>query len=120
MPNYTATSAANKVTISTVNMTDNHNGKTLTFTKVGTFPTNVVKAVAGGAAPATTMLPMADGKEDDAFTPGTFVKTVGSKIYSTAGSILHFSGIKAPTQWTTDAIGAGFMSAFRAAPRFWG
>lgn len=110
VPNYTATSAANKVTISTVNMTDNHNGKTLTFTKVGTFPTNAVKAVAGGAAPATTMLPMADGKEDDAFTPGTFVKTVGSKIYSTAGSILHFSGIKAPTQWTTDAIGAGFIN----------
>lgn len=109
-PEYTATSDGARVTISTANLTANHNGKTLTFTKVGVVPTSNVTAVSGGAAPATTMTPMAGGKVDDAFTPGAFVKTVGSKIYSTAGSILHFSGIKAPTQWTTDAIGAGFIN----------
>lgn len=109
-PDYTATSAATKVTIRTAALTDDHNGKTLTFTKVGTFPTSSVTAVAGGADSSTTMTPMTGGKLDDAFTPGNFVKTVGSKIYSTAGSILHFSGIKTPTRWTTDSIGAGFIN----------
>lgn len=109
-PDYTATSSDTKVTISTATMTASHNGKTLTFTKVGTFPTSSVTAVSGGSAPATTMVPMSGGKVDDAFTPGTFVKTVGSKVYSTAGSILHFSGIKAPKRWTTDAVGAGFIN----------
>lgn len=109
-PDYTATSSGAVVTIRTATMTGAHNGKTLTFTKVGTIPTSDTTAVTGGSAPAATMTPMAGGKVDDAFTPGSFVKTVGSKIYSTAGSILHFSGIKAPTQWTTDAIGAGFVN----------
>ncbi len=109
-PDYTATSSGAVVTIRTATMTAAHNGKTLTFTKVGVFPTSGLTAVTGGVAPSSTMEPMAGGKVDDAFTPGTFVKTVGSKIYSTAGSILHFSGVKAPTQWTTDAIGAGFIN----------
>lgn len=109
-PDYTALAYMNRVVIRTVEKTAAHNGKTITFTKTGIFPTSLVKPVAGGAAPSSTMVPMADGKADDAFTPGTFVKTVGSKVYSTAGSILHFSGIKAPTQWTTDAIGAGFIN----------
>ena len=109
-PDYTATTNGNIVIISTAAKTAAHNGKTLSFTKVGSFPTTEITAVTGGAAPSTTMTPMANGKADDAFTPGAFVKTVGSKIYSTAGSILHFSGIKAPTQWTTDAIGAGFIN----------
>lgn len=109
-PDYTAVANGNRVEIKTAVKTAAHNGKTLSFTKVGIFPTSNVTAVSGGAAPASSMVPMANGKADDAFTPGTFVKTVGSKIYSTAGSILHFSGIKAPTQWTTDAIGAGFIN----------
>lgn len=43
------------------------------------------------------------------FTPGTFVLTIGSKMYSTSGPNMHFSGIKLPTKWTTDATGAGFI-----------
>lgn len=109
-PDYTATVNETAVLIDTADMTADHNGKSITFTKVGVVPTSKVAPVTGGAAPATTMVPMADGEDDDAFTPGTFVKTVGSKVYSTAGSILHFSGIKEPTQWTTDAIGAGFIN----------
>lgn len=45
----------------------------------------------------------------NSYVPGTFVKTVGSKVYSVSGPTLHFSGIRAPTQWTTDAPGAGFI-----------
>lgn len=41
------------------------------------------------------------------YTPGTYVRTIGSKVYSVAGPNLHFSGIKAPEKWTTDAVGAG-------------
>lgn len=46
---------------------------------------------------------------DNAEPPGTFVKTIGKKMYSAAGPNLFFSGINQPTMWTTDATGAGFI-----------
>ncbi|AUQ95949.1 hypothetical protein PhaeoP66_03207 [Phaeobacter inhibens] len=55
-------------------------------------------------------LEMAGGADSDAFTPGPFVKTVSTKMYAVADGLLHFSGIQLPTQWTTDAIGAGFIN----------
>ena len=109
-PDFTATAEGSTVYIDTVDLTAEHNGKPISFTKVGVFPTSEVKPIRGGEAPRSTMQPMDDGEDDDAFIPGTFVKTVGSKVYACAGSILHFSGIKTPRQWTTDAIGAGFTN----------
>lgn len=50
----------------------------------------------------------ADAGEDE-FTPGTFVKTIGSKMQSLSGPNWHFSGIREPTGWTTDNVGAGFV-----------
>jgi len=41
--------------------------------------------------------------------PGDFVRTIGSKVYSTSGPNLHFSGVGAPTKWSTDTTGAGFI-----------
>lgn len=55
-------------------------------------------------------LEMAYGVDSDAYTPGSFVKTVGTKVYSVSDSLLHFSGIQAPTKWTTDTTGAGFIN----------
>jgi len=46
---------------------------------------------------------------EDGFTPGTFVKTIGSKMQSLSGPNWHFSGIREPTGWTTDNVGAGFV-----------
>lgn len=40
---------------------------------------------------------------------GSFVKTIGSRMNSVSGPNLHFSGIQAPTKWTTDAVGAGII-----------
>jgi hypothetical protein len=43
------------------------------------------------------------------YEPGAYVQTIGQKMYATSGSVMHFSGIRAPTKWTTDAVGAGFI-----------
>jgi hypothetical protein len=51
----------------------------------------------GGVSPANT------------YQPGTFVKTIGAKMYSVSGPNTHFSGIQQPTKWTTDTTGAGFI-----------
>lgn len=72
-------------------------------------------AVAVGAANGLTIAPssgltMAGGVTSTAFVPGTFVKTIGSKVYSVSEGNLHFSGIRAPTKWTSDATGAGFIN----------
>jgi len=45
----------------------------------------------------------------DSYPLGSFVKTIGSRMMSVSGPNLHFSGIKAPTKWTTDAVGAGVI-----------
>jgi hypothetical protein len=98
-PEYEAVSVEDQVIILATNAGTEPNGK------------SVVTAVSGGLvlSPASG-LAMADGVElDDVYEPGTFVKTIGAKMYSVSGPNLHFSGIQEPTQWTTDAVGAGFV-----------
>lgn len=109
VPDYTATSAGPVVTIETVDETDSVNGQLPTLTFSGYMTATNITVMSGGADPVTTMVPMAGGKADDAFTPGDFVATIGSKVYSTSGPILHFSGVGEPTKWTTDNVGAGFI-----------
>jgi len=47
---------------------------------------------------------------------GTFVRTLGQKMYATNQSLMHFSGfagdpaVPDPTQWDTDTTGAGFVN----------
>lgn len=82
-------------------------------TSAGTTPNGkvVVTTVSNGLqiTPASG-LTMSGGVDlDDVYEPGTFVKTIQSKMYSVSGPNLHFSGIQEPTQWTTDAVGAGFV-----------
>lgn len=52
--------------------------------------------------------PMSGGSVT-ALNKGTFLLTVDDKVYAVSGSVLYFSGIQAPTVWTTDAVGAGFI-----------
>lgn len=96
-PEYTATSVGAVVTITAVDPGATLNGKAPAPTVTGNFAIGNIQAMAGGVT-ATAV-----------FVPGTFVKTIGSRVHSVSGPNEHFSGIKAPTSWTTDAIGAGFI-----------
>lgn len=49
------------------------------------------------------------GGTSDSLPRGTFLKTADDKVYAVSGKALYFSGIAAPTQWTTDYVGAGFV-----------
>lgn len=115
-PDYTATASGDKVTVRTATETDSVNGETFTFSKPGSVGVSSIVKMAGGVDPSATVLfgiegmtPMAGGKQDNAFQPGEFVRTIGQKVYSTSGPNMHFSGIQQPTKWTTDAVGAGFV-----------
>ena len=97
-PDYTATAVGAKVYVVAVDAGSASNGREILFTLTNGLVVSSDVVFAGGEDPA------------DAFTPGTFVKTVRTKMYSVSGSLLHFSGIQEPTQWTTDATGAGFIN----------
>jgi hypothetical protein len=115
-PDYSATSSGATVTVTAATNNDETNAFTFSFVIEGIVTVSDVTGFSGGAdaLPAGTavadVVAFSGGALDDAFVPGTFVRTVKSKIYATAGSILHFSGIQAPTEWTTDAPGAGFIN----------
>jgi hypothetical protein len=114
-PNYTATASGARVTVRTATDTSTVNGKAIVVAVSGSATIKNQVAMAGGETPGdpaamATSTPLAGGEPDDAFTPGGFVRTIGSKVYSTAGSLLHFSGIQEPTLWDTDTIGAGFIN----------
>jgi hypothetical protein len=99
-PDYTATAVGAQVNILAATAGAASNGFAVGYT------------VASGMTitPASGFL-LANGSDTPSGTyqPGSFVKTVSKKMYSTSGSVLHFSGIAAPTKWTTDNVGAGFI-----------
>lgn len=99
-PEYTASSVGNQVTITAAVAGSAANGRVVAVSKG-----------AGLTLSPTTPPVMNNGKDAAAgtFQPGDFVRTIGSKEYSLSGSNMHFSGIKAPTQWTTESTGAGFV-----------
>lgn len=98
-PEYTATSTDDRVNIITAEAGTAANGRVVTLTPVN------------GLTLSTTSTTLADGADNpDAFTPGTFVRTIKSKMYAVSGPLFHFSGIQNPTKWKTDAPGAGFIN----------
>jgi predicted nucleotidyltransferase len=98
-PDYTAIAIDDLVVVLADTPGAAPNGKAVTFDLVNGFTVD-----------PDTGLTMTGGSEvADTYPPGTFAKTVGSKVYSTSGPNLHFSGIREPMQWTTDAVGAGFI-----------
>lgn len=73
-------------------------------------------AVSVGVSNGLTVSPssglvMAGGADlaEGTFQPGRFVRTIDTKMNATSGPNWHFSGIKQPTEWATDAVGAGFI-----------
>ncbi|QIG74317.1 6-phosphogluconate dehydrogenase protein [Rhizobium phage RHph_N65] len=100
VPDYTATAVGAQVNILAATAGAAPNGFAVGYTVAGGFT----------ITPASGFL-LANGADSPTGTyqPGSFVKTVSKKEYSTSGSVLHFSGINAPTKWTTDNVGAGFI-----------
>ena len=97
-PDYTATSVGDTVNIVAATAGAATNGFGVAFT--------VANALVLDPASGLVMTNGADTA--NTFTPGGFVRTIGAKVYSVSGSLLHYSGISQPTKWTTDAVGAGF------------
>lgn len=97
-PDYDATAVGDQVNIIAEDAGTASNGFDVTVTVADGF---AVDPAAG--------LVMAGGADSDAFVPGGFVRTIGSKVYSVSDGVMHFSGIRQPTKWTTDATGAGFI-----------
>jgi hypothetical protein len=96
-PDYTASANAETVTITAVTTGAAINGESITVNVGGNVTVGSVQAMSGGTDAEAT------------FVPGTYVKTIGSRMHSVSGANEHFSGIKAPTKWTTDTTGAGFI-----------
>lgn len=96
-PNYTATSVGAVVTITASDAGSTVNGKSINITVGGNVTVGSVQAMAGGTDAQAT------------FVPGTFVKTIGSRMHAVSGPYEHFSGIEQPTKWTTETTGAGFI-----------
>lgn len=95
-PEYIATAQGDLVNIIASSAGTASNGLIVDFTLVNSFTvTPTLTALAGGA--------------DGSFPlPGSFVKTIGSKMFALASQYLATSGIQAPTAWS-DTTGAGFI-----------
>lgn len=98
-PEYTAIANTDQVVILVADPGTAANGKVVIVTVDNGF----------GITPATGIAMAGGAEQADTFEPGTFVRTIGSKMYSTSGPNMHFSGIQLPTGWTTDNVGAGFV-----------
>lgn len=98
VPDYTATRDGQNVIIVAVTPGADLNGKNVEITSSGDITLLPNSFVLEGGFDAAT------------FVPGSFVKTIQTKMYSTAGSVLNFSGVEEPTKWTTDITGAGFIN----------
>lgn len=97
-PNYSATVAGDQVSIVAETEGAGPNGYQVSFN------------TSSGFQVSPTSLTLQGGSDNgEAFTPGAFVATIGSKVYSVSGPNLHFSGIQQPTKWSTDTVGAGFI-----------
>lgn len=92
---FTATSSNNKVTVSATATGSASNGGVFTFTGANGFALNDQQAMSGGT--------------EKTLSKGTFLRTVDTKVYAISGDVFYFSGVAAPTKWTTDNVGAGFI-----------
>lgn len=101
-PNYTATSRDAQVTLLAPTAGTDTNGFSVQFIlRNGMQVSPSPGSMQGGSV------------SSNAYEPGRFVKTIGSKVYATSGPNLHFSGIDQPTKWSPDVIGAGFIDISR-------
>jgi len=97
-PDYSATAVGAQVNVIAAAAGSSSNGYAVTFT------------LTNGLVVTPTSLSLANGSDDSStYTPGGFIRTIGSKIYAPVSTALHFSGIQAPTKFSSDVTGAGFI-----------
>lgn len=104
-PDYVATVVDDRVNILAADAGVAANGRVIAFVTTGGLL----------CAPLAAALALGVDTPADHFEAGTFVKTVQSKIYATAGPNLHFSGIRLPTGWDSGSVGAGFLDVSQEA-----
>jgi hypothetical protein len=93
---YTAYTEDNTIIMASVLPGSAANGKAVQFVQAGSLTiTPGVSALGGG--------------QSNPVKPGDSVQTSKSKVYSTSGSVMFFSGIRQPEKWNTSTIGAGFI-----------
>lgn len=92
---YSATTDGAKLILQSEVAGEQINGLEFAWTATNGLVFEDVTAMAGGS--------------NDSLARGTFLKTADSKVYAVSGKALYFSGVDAPTKWTTDNVGAGFI-----------
>lgn len=96
-PDYSAAAVGDVVTVTAASTGAAINGQSIVPTVTGNFTVGSLQAMSGGADSEAT------------FVPGTFVKTIGSRMHCVSGANEHGSGLQQPTKWTTDTTGAFFI-----------
>lgn len=97
-PEYSSTAVGAQVNIVSDTTGTGPNGYVVEVDVAGNLTVGDVQPMAGGADSSTV------------FTPGEFVRTYRTKLYSTSGSRLHFSALDDPTAWQTSDLGAGYIN----------
>jgi hypothetical protein len=104
-PEYRALAVGNKVNVIIQLAGATHNGKTLAITATGNVTLSTASVnLANGADLVTTPA----GSET--YLPGEYGKPAKSKVYTTAGSLTHFSGIEEPLEVNNSVKEAGFIN----------
>jgi hypothetical protein len=98
-PDYEASAVGAVISIKAVTPGPNPNGYAVVF-----YP-----QLGFTVWPATGLTLTNGATSTNTYQPGNFVRTIGQKVYATSGPNMHFSGVRQPTKWTTDAVGAGFI-----------
>lgn len=99
-PDYVATVVGDKVNLLALDPGAAKNGFTVNFS----LERNLT------ITPSPAMLANGvDLSANSTYQSGSFAKTVGSKVYVTAGPYLNFSGVRLPTSFDTASVGAGFI-----------
>ncbi len=81
------------------------NGKVATLTRTGNVTTNATTATLAGGADLVT-----SPAGSETYLPGEYSKPAKSKVYTTAGSLVHFSGIEQPLENNSAVTEAGFIN----------
>jgi hypothetical protein len=104
-PEYRALAVGNKVNVIIQEAGAVHNGKTLAITTTGNFTVSAASVnLANGSDLVTSPSTSAT------YLPGEFGKPAKSKMYTTAGSLTHFSAVEDPLEINDNVKEAGFIN----------
>jgi hypothetical protein len=102
-PDYRALAVGNRVNVTIQAAGAANNGKTLAITATGDVTVSATSVNLAGGLDLTT------GPNTSTFLPGEYSKPAKSKLYSTAQSLIHFSGISDPLEANDTTKEAGFI-----------